>query len=103
MKLKNIMLALRDQLPLKRLLKNIRNGNVFGLFHKRSHYRDNGQAKVTYNTKVTATKSAQKMSEKHGVYFSNYKCMHCDGYHIGKNRYYQSYQLSTTDKNDNAN
>jgi len=26
------------------------------------------------------------MSKKHGVHFSNYKCIFCDGYHLGKNR-----------------
>ena len=25
------------------------------------------------------------MMRKKGVYFSNYKCVWCDGYHIGKN------------------
>lgn len=39
-----------------------------------------------YNTKETAIKSANAMSKKNGVYFSNYKCIFCDGYHIGKNR-----------------
>lgn len=39
-----------------------------------------------YNTKASATKAAESMSKKHGVWFSNYKCLHCDGYHIGKNR-----------------
>ena len=52
----------------------------------RSHFRDNGNPKVIYNTKETATKSALKLTEKHGVWFSNYKCIWCDGYHIGKNR-----------------
>jgi hypothetical protein len=86
MKIRNILLALKDQLPLSRMLRNFRNGNIFGLFHKRSHYRDGGNAKVMYNTKATATSVAAKMAQKHSVYFSNYKCMFCDGYHIGKNR-----------------
>lgn len=87
MKIKNIYLALKDQLPLKRLIKNIIKGHVFGLFSKNSHFRgDTGEAKVTYNTKATAKKSAESMAKKRGVYFSNYKCIHCDGYHIGKNR-----------------
>jgi hypothetical protein len=86
MKPRNILLALQDQLPVKRFLKNLWNGNLFGLFHKRSHFRDDGQAKVTYNTKETVVKVAKKMADKHQVYFSNYKCMYCDGYHIGKNR-----------------
>lgn len=86
MKLRNIYLGLKDQLPLKRLAKNVMTGNVFGLFHERSHTNANGRPKVVYNTKETAIKSAQAMSKKRGAYFSNYKCIFCDGYHIGKNR-----------------
>lgn len=87
MKYKNVLLALKDQLPFTRLIKNLFKGHVFGLFSKNSHFRgDTGQAKVMYNTKTSAIKSAKKMQEKHGVYFSNYKCIYCDGFHIGKNR-----------------
>ena len=87
MKIKNIHLALKDQLPWSRLLRNLWKGHVFGLFSKNSHVRgDTGKVKVMYNTKESATKAARKMQEKHGTYFSNYKCIHCDGYHIGKNR-----------------
>ena len=86
MKIRNIWLALRDQLPLSRLLKNIRTGNVFGLFSKYSHENKSGKPKVMYNTKETAQKSALAMQKKYGYYYSNYKCMFCDGYHIGRNR-----------------
>lgn len=85
-KYKNIMLGLKDQMPLIRFIKNLWKGHLIGLFHKRSHYRDNGNAKVTYNTKDTAKKFTEKLSIKHGVHFSNYKCLYCDGYHLGKNR-----------------
>ena len=87
MKLRNLYLGLKDQLPWKRLFRNLFiTGNMKGLFYKRSHFNANGNPKVMYNTKKTATKVAKKMSEKHGSYFSNYKCIFCDGYHIGKNR-----------------
>jgi len=85
-KLRNIRLAFKDQLPMKRLMRNLFKGHLLGLIDKRSHLRDNGEPKVSYNTKETAQKSAKKMSEKRGVYFSNYKCLWCDGYHLGKNR-----------------
>jgi hypothetical protein len=85
-KLRNIVLVIKDQMPLKRFIRNLRKGHLLGIINQRSHFRDNGQAKVVYNTKETATKSAQKMSEKKGVHFSNYKCLWCDGYHLGKNR-----------------
>lgn len=85
MKIKNVIAAIKDQLPLSRLIRNIRNGNIYGLFHKRSHFRDGGQEKVSYGSKESALKAAKKMQEKKGIYFSNYKCMYCDGYHLGKN------------------
>jgi hypothetical protein len=86
MKLKNLILALKDQLPFRRFLRNLWKGHIYGLIHKRSHLRDNGQPKVMYNTKATAERIAKEMFGKHGKYFSNYKCVWCDGYHIGKNR-----------------
>ena len=86
MKIRNIILAIRDQLPLKRLLSNIWKGHVFGLFSERSHLTHAGNPKVVYGSKASAEKAAAKMMAKHGNYFSNYKCMRCDGYHLGKNR-----------------
>lgn len=86
MKLKNLILALKDQGPLTRFVRNLLKGHVLGLFYKRSHFNKDGSMKVKYNTKETATKSAQRMTEKHRKWFSNYKCIYCDGYHLGKNR-----------------
>lgn len=87
MKLKNLYLGLREQLPWKRFFVNFFiTRNAWGMFYKRSHQNSNGTLKVKYNTKATALKAAQKMSEKRGVHFSTYKCIFCDGYHIGKNR-----------------
>jgi len=86
-KLRNLYLGLRDQLPLSRFFRNFFvTGNVRGLFHLRSHQREDGNTKVAYPTKQSATKAAASMSKKHGVHFSNYKCIFCDGYHLGKNR-----------------
>lgn len=85
-RLRNIVLVFRDQLPLPRLWRNLRNGNLRGLLHPRSHSNHDGSPKVRYNTKVTAIRSAEQMAKKRGVYFSNYKCLRCDGYHIGKNQ-----------------
>jgi hypothetical protein len=88
MKLRNLILARADQGPLKRAFRNFFiTGNAWGLFHMNSHVRgDTGEAKVSYNRKVTALKSAEAMSKKRGAHFSTYKCVYCDGYHIGKNR-----------------
>ena len=79
-------MALRDQLPVDRFVRNLFKGHLFGLLHKRSHFRDDGKAKVMYNTKETAKKAAASMMKKQNKYFSTYKCMRCDGYHLGKNR-----------------
>jgi hypothetical protein len=86
MKLRNIILVIKDQLPLSRLIRNTVKGHVFGLFHRRSHFREDGTPKVMYNTKETAKKVAAAMMLKNKKYYSNYKCMWCDGYHLGRNR-----------------
>jgi len=86
MKLINLYKGLMDQMPLSRFIRNLRTGNVLGLFYKRSHFREDGTSKVGYKTKETAIKVAGKMSEKKGVHFSNYKCIFCDDYHLGRNR-----------------
>lgn len=83
---RNLLLGLRDQGPLSRFIKNLFKGHILGLFHPRSHFRDTGQEKVSYNTKTSAQKAADAMSKKKNVHFSNYKCIYCDGYHLGKNQ-----------------
>lgn len=88
MKLTNLILGLRDQGPFLRFCKNFFiTGHAWGLFHKNSHISQrSGIPKVQYSSKASAAKAADKMSEKTGAYFSNYKCIYCDGYHLGKNR-----------------
>lgn len=88
MKLKNLYLALKHQLPIKRAFRNFFiTGNAWGMFSKNSHINSgSGKPKVMYNTEKTAKKCAAQMSKKHGKHFSYYKCVFCDGYHIGKNR-----------------
>lgn len=88
MKLRNIILVIKDQLPLSRFFRNFFiTRNAWGLFHINSHIsQGSGKPKVEYNTKTSAEKAAAAMTKKHGVWFSNYKCLHCDSYHIGKNR-----------------
>jgi len=88
MKLRNLILGIREQGPFKRAFRNFFiTGNAWGLFHINSHIRqDNGQLKVMYNTKESAFKAAESLKKKRGVHFSVYKCLFCDGYHLGKNR-----------------
>jgi len=88
MKLSNLIKALRDQLPFKRAFRNFFiTGNAWGMFHKNSCIRqDTGKKKVMYNTRSTALKSAESMKKKQNKHFSVYKCVWCDGYHLGKNR-----------------
>lgn len=85
---KNLILGLKSQLPLKRFIKNFFvTGNARGLFHINSHINSaTGQPKVTYGSQNSANKAAQKMAEKKGCYFSVYKCIYCDGWHIGRNK-----------------
>jgi hypothetical protein len=88
MKLKNLLKAIWEQGPFKRAFRNFFiTGNAWGMFHINSHQRqDNGNPKVMYNTKASADKAAIGMGKKKGIHFSVYKCIYCDGYHLGKNR-----------------
>lgn len=87
-KIKNLAAALRGQLPLKRAFRNFFiTGNAWGMFSERSHFRDDGRSKVMYNTVESAEKAAASMEKKNqGKHFSVYKCIYCDGFHLGKNR-----------------
>lgn len=85
--LKNLFLGLKDQLPLKRAFRNFFiTGNAWGLFSRRSHIRDDNKIKQSFPTKESGRKAADSMGRKHNKYFSVYKCIFCDGYHLGKNR-----------------
>jgi hypothetical protein len=88
MRLRNILLVVKDQMPLKRFIRNFfitRNG--WGLFHKNSHISfSSGKPKIMYSRKASAEKGAASMNKKTGNVFSAYKCLHCDGFHIGKNK-----------------
>ena len=86
--LKNLIPALKSQLPLKRAFRNFFiTGNAWGLFSINSHVNQtSGKEKIAYGSYESACKAAQKMGQKHGTHFSVYKCAFCDGWHIGKNR-----------------
>jgi hypothetical protein len=86
--MKNLILALKDQGPFLRFMKNFFiTRNAWGLFSKNSHIsQGSGVEKVKYNTKKTALGSAISMEKKTGNKFSAYKCIYCDGYHIGKTK-----------------
>ena len=85
---KNFWIWFVDQLRRKRFFYNFFiSKNAWGAFSINSHINQStGKPKVVYHTKETALKSAEAMSKKLGVHFSIYKCLFCDGYHIGKNR-----------------
>jgi hypothetical protein len=94
MKLKNVILGLKEQLPFKRAFRNFFiTGNAWGMFHINSHKRqDTGKLKQMYPTKESALRAAESIREslikkkKEVKHFSVYKCIYCDGYHLGKNR-----------------
>jgi len=86
-KLKNIILVFKDQLPLKRMFRNfVITQNAWGLLSKRSHLTKEGNDKICYSKK-SAEKAAKRMEEKRKIHFSVYKCLFCAGYHIGAHRY----------------
>ena len=88
MTFRNIYLGLKGQLPLKRFIKNFFiTGNAWGMFSINSHINQaTNKPKVEYHTKKSAQKAADSMARKHNKHFSVYKCVFCDGYHLGKNR-----------------
>lgn len=87
-KWRNFKIWFTDQVKRKRFITNFFiTRNAWGAFSLNSHINQHtGKPKVTYNTVETARKSAEKMGEKHNTHFSYYKCLFCDGYHIGKNK-----------------
>ena len=87
-KIKNLIKALKEQGPFKRAWRNFFiTGNAWGMFSINSHQRaDNGALKVMYNTKESAQKAADSLKKKTDKHFSVYKCVFCNGYHLGKNR-----------------
>ena len=87
-KFKNLKIWLLDQIKRKRFFRNFFiTRNAWGAFSINSHISHNtGQPKITYNSIESAQKAAKKMGDKYGTHFSYYKCLFCDGYHIGKNR-----------------
>ena len=86
--MKNLIAALKSQLPLKRAFKNFFiKGNAWGLFSINSHIsQSTGKEKVAYGSKDSAMRAAQSMRKKYNTHFSVYKCAYCDGWHSGKNR-----------------
>jgi hypothetical protein len=55
-----------------------------GIFSKYSHLKKDGIAKQTYNTEASALRAAEAMQKRYDGTFACYKCMFCDGYHVGK-------------------
>ena len=87
-KFKNFWIWFKDQVKRKRFFFFFFiSRNAWGAFSVNSHMNQHtGKEKVCYHHKESAIKSAEAMSKKKGVHFSAYKCLFCDGYHIGKNR-----------------
>jgi len=87
-RIRNLIQALKYQLPLRRALRNFFvTRNAWGMFSINSHIsQSSGKPKIAFPTYESALKAAQSMEKKHGKHFSVYKCVFCDGFHIGKNR-----------------
>lgn len=87
-KFRNFKIWFLDQVKRRRVFINFFvTRNAWGAFSINSHINQHtGQPKITYNTIEGAKKAADAMGKKHNTHFSYYKCLFCDGYHIGKNR-----------------
>ena len=87
-KFKNVIGALKSQLPIKRAFKEFFiTKNAWGLFSINSHINQTTQKpKMEYPTKEIAWKAAKSLENKTGNKFSAYKCMFCDSWHIGKDK-----------------
>ena len=86
-KFKNFWIWFKDQVKRKRFFYNFFiTRNAWGAFSINSHINQHtGQPKVKYNSIKSAQKAADSMAKKTEKHFSYYKCLFCDGYHIGKN------------------
>ena len=87
-RLRNLIQALKYQLPFRRALRNFFvTRNAWGMFSINSHIsQSTGKPKIAFPTYDSALRAAESMGRKHGKHFSVYKCVFCDGFHIGKNR-----------------
>lgn len=88
MKLRNLYLALKHQLPLSRAFRNfVITRNAWGMFSKSAHVvQATGKLKVQYNSIESATRAAGSMGKKYEGNFRPYKCVFCDGFHVGKTK-----------------
>lgn len=70
------------------MLKNfVITRNAWGMFNINSHINQKTKTpKMMYGSIESATKASDSMIKKYGGKFRPYKCIFCDGYHIGKNR-----------------
>ena len=87
-KFKNFKIWFKDQVKRKRFFYNFFvSRNAWGAFSINSHINQHtGKEKIMYPTVESAKKAAEAMTKKTGKHFSFYKCLFCDGYHVGKNR-----------------
>jgi hypothetical protein len=58
--------------------------NAWGIFSKHSHTKKDGVEKQKYNTEASALRAAEAMQKRYEGKFACYKCMFCDGFHVGK-------------------
>lgn len=81
-------MAIRHQSPTFKwfVINFITKGNGWGIFSRNSHINQKtGIEKNTYTTIEKAEKAVKGMDKK-GIKVSSYKCVFCDGYHLGKDR-----------------
>lgn len=84
---RNLALGVFDQLASRNAFRDIFITHAaWGIFHENSHTnRRSGKPKIAHATKEKARTAAGSMSRSNGTQFDAYKCIFCDGYHIGRN------------------
>jgi hypothetical protein len=49
-----------------------------------SHWRDDGRAKVRYDSRAEALWAADERAQEAGVELGAYRCDYCSGWHMGR-------------------
>jgi len=82
---KDIKAAILYQIKQKDWFKQILiKKNAWGIFSEYSHTKKDGGIKQRYELERHAKKAAESMERKYANKYVAYRCMFCDGFHIGK-------------------
>lgn len=88
----NILKALKSELPLKKILYKLFisqeiQATIKMRLHIRSHINFNQMNKIYYDNIDKANDRAKLLSNWNKKNFVAYKCLFCNGFHIGENKW----------------